>query len=94
VAKEKPVNIVVPVEDKMKRIPDLKFENDQLKKRKAELEQDVKTIATQLKRRINNLKRDRLVGKGGSLTEKLDFNIDGLIDENVRLQEMEQTLIK
>lgn len=86
-AKEKPVNMVVPMEDKMKRLPDLKFENDNLKKRKIELEQDVKTIATQLKRRINNLKRDRIVGKGGSLSEKLDFDIDALIDENVRLQD-------
>jgi hypothetical protein len=77
----------------VKRLPDLKKENDNLKKKKIELETNVKTIATQLKRRISNLKRDRLIGKGGALADKLDFNIDGLIDENVRLQEMERKLI-
>lgn len=78
----------------LKRLPDIKYENEQLKKNKIQLEQDVKTIATQLKRRITDLKRDRIVGKGGALADKLNLDVDTLIEENVRLQDMEQKLIK
>lgn len=43
----------------------LKDENMKLKSKKVELEDEVKMIATRLKRTITQLKRDKIIGKGG-----------------------------
>ncbi len=50
-------------------------------------------MATKLKRQIAQLKKDRILGAGGSLYSRIDEELDVLIDENVRLQDEEARLM-
>lgn len=50
----------------------LREQNMHLKGRGRELEEDVKMIATKLKRQITQLKRDKIVGSGGQVYAKID----------------------
>eukprot|EP00347_Sterkiella_histriomuscorum_P001912 403370193 len=70
----------------------LKDDNHHLKVKKKELEEDVKLIAAKLKRQINQLKKDRILGAGGQLYAKIDLDLDKLIDDNLRLQDEEHKL--
>lgn len=70
------------------RLEVLKDDNTQLKKTQKELENEVKIIATQFKRQIQLLKKERLVGQGGnrgSVTHKFEGEFNDLIEENSKL---------
>lgn len=72
----------------------LRDENIHLKSRKKDLEEKVKIIATKLKRQINTLRKDRLVGGGkSSVSAMLEEDLDRLIEENIRLQDEESILM-
>lgn len=72
----------------------LRNENIQLKSKQRDLEGQVKIIATKLKRQINQLKKDRLVGDKSKLTAQFDKDIDKLIEDNIKLQDEENDLVK
>ncbi|CDW86689.1 protein fantom [Stylonychia lemnae] len=84
----------------------LRDENIHLKSKKQELEDDVKlqkyilvqylniSIAAKLKRQINTLKKDRILGAGGQLYNKIDEDLDKMIEDNLRLQDEEQDLTR
>ena len=42
-------------------------------------------IATKMKRTITTLKKDRIVSSGGTISSRIDVDLDKLVDENVRL---------
>lgn len=76
------------VPDKLEKLKD---ENLNLKRHQVELDNDVKIISTQLKRMIEQLKSDKIVsGKAAHFERQLD----SLIEEQVKLQEQELTLVK
>ena len=49
-------------------------------------------IAAKLKRQINQLKKDRIVGAGGKLYDKIDDDLDKMIEKNLTLQDEEHSL--
>ena len=51
-------------------------------------------IATKMKRTITTLKKDRIVSSGGTISSRIDVDLDVLVDENVRLQDEEQKLMR
>ena len=46
-----------------------------------------------MRRQINQLKKDRLVGGKNSFTAQFESDLDGLIEENIKLEEEERALI-
>jgi len=45
-----------------------------------------------LKWRIAQLKKDRIIGANGHLSEQIDIDLDRLIEENLRLQREDHDL--
>lgn len=70
----------------------LRETNTHLKNHGLELEDEVKLIATKLKRQIAQLKKDKLVQRGGG-TANIDAQLDAMIEENFNLQEEERALL-
>lgn len=47
-----------------------------------------------MKRKVGELKKDRIVSSGGQTPQRIDEELDKLIEENIRLQEEDQKLTK
>lgn len=71
----------------------LKDQNIHLKNTKRDLEEQVKIIATKLRRQINQLKKDRLVGGKNTVTAQFEEDLDKLIEANIKLQDEEKALM-
>lgn len=54
----------------------LRDENIHLKEKKVRLEEELKLIATKMKRTITTLKKDRIVSSGGTISSRIDVDLD------------------
>ena len=81
-------DIKVSFEGQEEKLLVLREENQRLKSKGQELEDDVKMIATKLKRQMAQLKKDRLISGvpgGQAINQKFDEELDRMIEENFTL---------
>lgn len=83
------VDLGISDPDKVERLKD---QNIHLKKKQQDLQNKVKVISTQLKRMVTRLNQDGMVA--GQQSADFDKQIDGLIEEQVRLKEEQMDLSK
>jgi len=74
----------------------LKSENINIKTQTNKLEDNVKRVETQLRRKIDGLRADKILGSGSrsGATAGLEHDLDKLIGENVALQMEEQRMLE
>jgi len=75
------------------KLEQLKDQNINLKSTQKDLEEQVKFIEVKLRRQINQLKKDRLVGGKGTFTAQFETDLESLIEENLKLEDEETQLM-
>ena len=73
------------------KLETLRDTNKRLKKKKIDLETEVRVISTQVTRMVEQLKSDKIM-KGRSA--QFEKELDGLIEENIRLSDTRLDLMK